>query len=86
MRHAEKKALKGKLAHNSMTSHLVFLSCLLGVVKALVEENNGNINIICAYRERKISSCAMSLEGNSLKIKKGIPGYTNPMCIKSKYE
>ena len=46
--------LKGKLAHNSMTSHLVFLSCLLGVGKAFVDENNGNINIICAYRERKI--------------------------------
>ena len=45
---------KEKLAHNSMSSHLVFLSCLLGVVKAFVEENNRNINIICAHRERKI--------------------------------
>ena len=46
--------VKGKLAHHFMTSYLVFLSCVLGVVKALVEDNNGNINIICAYRERKI--------------------------------
>ena len=38
-----------------MISYLVFLFCLLDVDKALVEENNENINIICFYIDKKIS-------------------------------
>ena len=44
----------GKLAHDFTNSHLVFLYCLLDVVKASVTEHNENSNIICIYRDKKI--------------------------------
>ena len=37
---------KGKLAHNFMTSNLVFISYLLDLVKTLIEKNNENVNTI----------------------------------------
>ena len=43
--------LKGKLAHNCMTSHLVFISCLLDMIKRSITEKN---DIICCYRDKKI--------------------------------
>ena len=41
-----------KLAHNFMISHLVFLFCLLDLVKTLITENKESILIISVYRER----------------------------------
>ena len=45
---------KGNLAHNFMIFHVVFVSCLLNVVKILITKNNENIDIVHIYREEKI--------------------------------
>ena len=46
--------VKGKLAHNFTISHLVLIPCLLDMVKLLVTENRGNINIMCIDRGNEI--------------------------------
>ena len=43
---------KGKLAHNCMTSHLVFISCLLDMIKKSITEKYEKNDIICCYRDK----------------------------------
>ena len=92
------RQVKGKRAHNFTISYLLLIPCLLDRAKTLVTENNANIGMICIYRGKEIlfgdpnilgfpiSPCATSLEGNPLKIKKGILGYDKPLNINSKYK
>ena len=47
-------AFKGKLAHDLMISHLVFIFGPLALVKTVITENNENIHIISVYKEKKI--------------------------------
>ena len=46
--------LKGKLAHNFMTSYLVFISCLLDIIKKSTTEKKRKNNNICSYRGKQI--------------------------------
>ena len=50
-----KYVFKGKLAHKFMISNLVLISCLSDKVRTMVTEKKANINIICIYREKKLT-------------------------------
>ena len=85
--------LKGKLAHNSMTFYLVFISCLLDMTKKFTKEKNTKYNLICFYRGKKnkfgnpfvlgfpISPLATSLKGEFPLNKKGCPCVKTPCML-----
>ena len=68
-------SIKGKLPHNFMVSFLLLISCLPGMARTYITEENAKINTFCSYRAKKIkfgnsqslgfpiSPCATSLEG-----------------------
>ena len=47
--------LKGKLAHNSMMSYLVSISCLSHMVRTFITEKNAKIDVIHIDREKKFN-------------------------------